>query len=337
MDLIVEGRGTYLGKHLGRLRVSREGKVVTEAPIIHLEHVLIVDSGVSVSSDAIRVCAEEGIPIHFLSAHGHVHAAMYSAGLTGTVLTRRAQLAAYQTERGFLLAQAYVRAKLENAINLLRYVGKYRKETQPEIHTEITLTAAELRDALAELDALSGPNIESVRERMLSIEGRAAQRYWRVVGMLIPQELEWPGRETRGARDPFNAALNYGYGILYAHIERALVLAGLDPYGGFLHADRPGKPSLVLDAIEEFRHAIIDRVVIAYVNKGSALTQDGSGLLTETVRRRLAEKVYERLESADLYEGKRQALRIILQAQARHAATFLRDERDRYAPFVASW
>jgi CRISPR-associated protein Cas1 len=155
--------------------------------------------------------------------------------------------------------------------------------------------------------------------------------------MLIPQELAWPGRETRGARDPFNAALNYGYGILYAHIERALVLAGLDPYGGFLHADRPGKPSLVLDAIEEFRHAIIDRVVIAYVNKGSALTQDESGLLTETVRRRLAEKVYERLESTDLYEGKRQALRIILQAQARHGATFLRGERETYAPFVASW
>ena len=217
---------------------------------------------------------------------------------------------------------------MENAINLLRYVGKYRKETQPEIHPEITLTAAELRDALAELDALVGPNIESVRERMLSIEGRAAQKYWRVVGMLIPQELGWPGRETRGARDPFNAALNYGYGVLYAQVERALILAGLDPYGGFLHADRPGKPSLVLDVIEEFRQAVVDRVIIAYVNKGSPLTLGEDGRLTESVRRRLAEKVHERLESADLYEGKRQALRIILQSQARHAATFLRGERE---------
>lgn len=337
MDLIVEGRGAFVGKHLGRIRVTREGKVVTEAPLIHLEHVLIVDNGVSISSDAIRVCAEEGIPIHFLSAQGHVHAAMYSAGLTGTVISRRAQLAAYGTARGFLLAQAYIHAKLENAINLLRYVGKYRKETQPETHAEITLTAAELRDALAELDAIQGPDIESVRELLLSVEGRAAQRYWRVVGMLIPQDLNWPGRETRGARDPFNAALNYGYGVLYAQIERAIILAGLDPYGGFLHADRPGKPSLVLDAIEEFRQAIVDRVVIAYVNKGSQLTQDESGLLIEPVRRRLAEKVHERLESTDLYEGKRQVLRVILQSQIRHAATFLRGERERYTPFVASW
>lgn len=339
MDLIVEGRGSFVGKHQGRIRVSREGKVVTEAPVIHLEHVLIVDAGVSISSDAVRVCAEEGIPIHFLDALGHVQAAVYSAGLTGTVLSRRAQLLAYTSERGRDLALAYVRAKLENGINLLRYAGKYRKETQPAVFEEITLVAAELRDALAELEQLreQGPDIETVRERVLSVEGRAAQRYWQTIGLLIPDQLLWPGRETRGARDPFNAALNYGYGILYAHVERALVLAGLDPYGGFLHADRPGKPSLVLDAIEEFRQAVVDRSIIAFVNKGSALEQDDAGLLTEAVRRHIAEKVRERLESSELYEGKRQALRVILQSQARHAATFLRGDRPMYTPFVASW
>ncbi len=337
MDLIVEGRGTFVGKHQGRLRVTREGKVVTEAPLIHLEHVLIVDKGVTISSDAVATCSEEGIPIHFLSGTGRVQASIYAAGLTGTVLTRRAQLLAYTGERGVQLAQGYVRGKLENGINLLRYVGKYRKETQPQTYEEITLVAAELRDHLAELDALTGPNIEAIREQLLSIEGRAAHRFWRVVGMLIPPSLGWPGREGRGARDPFNAALNYGYGILYAHVERALVLAGLDPYAGFLHADRPGKPSLVLDAIEEFRQTVVDRTLIAFVNKGSALDQDESGLLTEPVRRHIAEKVRERLESAEPYEGKRYALRLILQSQARHAATFLRGERESYTPFIASW
>lgn len=339
MDLIVEGRGSFVGKHQGRLRVSREGKVVTEAPVIHLEHVLIVDAGVSISSDAIRACSDEGIPIHFLDSLGHVQAAVYSAGLTGTVLSRRAQLLAYHSERGRDLALAYVGGKLENAINLLRYAGKYRKETQPAVFEEITLVTAELRDGLAELEQLreQGSDIEAIRERVLSVEGRAAQRYWRTIGLLIPGQLQWPGRETRGARDPFNAALNYGYGILYAHVERALVLAGLDPYGGFLHADRPGKPSLVLDAIEEFRQAAVDRSIIAFVNKGSALEQDDAGRLTEAVRRHIAEKVRERLESSEVYEGKRQALRVILQSQARHAATYLRGDRPMYTPFVASW
>jgi CRISPR-associated protein Cas1 len=102
---------------------------------------------------------------------------MYAAGLTGTVLSRRAQLLAYGTERGVRLASAYVQAKLENAENLLRYIGKYRKETQPDVYQELSLTAAEMRDAVAELERLSGTEIEAVRERMLSIEGRAAQRY----------------------------------------------------------------------------------------------------------------------------------------------------------------
>jgi CRISPR-associated protein Cas1 len=337
MDLIVEGHGTFVGKHQGRLQVSREGKVVTEAPIIHLEQVLIVENGVSISSDAICVCAEEGIPIHFVSALGQVHAGMYSAGLTGTVLTRRAQLAAYQTPLGCALAIAYVRAKLANSVNLLRYMGKYRKETNPALYQELTLAAAEIGDTLAELERVPGEQIEAVRDQLLSIEGRAAQRYWHAIGLLIPAELGWPGRETRGARDPFNAALNYGYGILYAQVERALVLAGLDPYGGFLHADRPGKPSLVLDAVEEFRQAVVDRALVAIVNKGFALDQDDAGLLTSAVRKRIAEKVLERLEATELYEGKRQTLRIILQAQARHAATFLRGDRSPYEPFVASW
>ena len=297
------------------------------------------------------------------------------------MLTRRAQLAAYTTPLGLALAVAYVRAKLENQVNLLRYVGKYRKETAPEVFAEITLVAAELRDHLAELEKLTAPGganvvdvanvanvaaavagalradavgtadmadtseraplgaqtVEELRERVMSVEGRAAQRYWRVVGMVIPSALGWPGRETRGAVDPFNSALNYGYGILYAQVERALTLAGLDPYGGFLHADRPGKPSLVLDGIEEFRQTVVDRTVIAFVTRGSPLEQDERGMLTEPVRRHLAEKVLERLEGTELYEGKRQTLRVIIQSQARHAATFLRGERAVYTPFVAGW
>jgi CRISPR-associated protein Cas1 len=93
----------------------------------------------------------------------------------------------------------------------------------------------------------------------------------------------------------------------------------------------------VLDAIEEFRQTVVDRTIIAFVNKGSALEQDEAGMLTEQTRKRLAQKVLERLESTELYEGKRQALRLILQSQARHAATFLRGDREVYTPFVASW
>jgi CRISPR-associated protein Cas1 len=161
--------------------------------------------------------------------------------------------------------------------------------------------------------------------------------YWDAVKNVLPDDYDWPGREGRGAKDPVNSALNYGYGILYGQIERALVLAGLDPYAGFTHVDRPGKPSLTLDAIEEFRQPVVDRTVFGLVNKRVKIEQDERGLLVKETRRMLAEKVLNRLESAESFEKKNVPLRIIIQNQARHLATYLRGERNEYQPFVMEW
>jgi CRISP-associated protein Cas1 len=171
----------------------------------------------------------------------------------------------------------------------------------------------------------------------MGAEGRAAARYWQAVALIIPTELGWPGRETQGARDPFNAALNYGYGVLRSQVRQALLLAGLEPNAGFLHADRPGKPSLTLDLIEEFRQAVVDRTLIGQVNRGFAIVQDDQGRLDGPTRKRIVEKVLERMDSTEPYEGKRQPLRHILQLQARHIATFVRGERTDYTAFVMGW
>ena len=337
MELIVEGHGTFLSKHQGRLRVSREKKMVTEVPLIHLEQVVIVDSGVAISSDVIRVCSEEGIPIYFLGKRGNAVAGLYSAGLTGTVLTRRSQLLAYENTSGVAAAKMFISGKLENQANLLRYMAKYRKETEPALYEEMMLVAIEMRDYLHELEQIKADRVDAVREQLMSVEGRATQRYWATIKQVIPSDLNWPGRETRGAIDPFNSLLNYGYGMLYGWVEYAIILAGLDPYAGFLHADRAGKPSLVLDLIEEFRQTIVDRTIIGMVNKRFAVEQDEDHRLSETTRRKVVEKLRERMESSELYEKKRQVLRFILQSQARHLALFLRGEREKYEPFVAGW
>jgi CRISPR-associated protein Cas1 len=337
MELIVEGQGAFLRKHQGRLRVTRDQKMVTEVSLLHLEQIIIMDNGVGISSDVVRVCCEEGIPIHFLHRNGQAIAGLYSAGLVGTVRTRRAQLRAYEQTEGMVLAKAFVTGKLANQANLLRYMAKYRKEAYPDLYAEMMQVAGEMRDFSHKLEQLKGETVTEIREHILSLEGHAAQRYWQTIARLIPAELSWPGRETQGATDPFNAALNYGYGILYCQIEQALILAGLDCYGGFLHTDRPGKPSLVLDCIEEFRQTIVDRTIISFVHKHIPLEQDENHRLTEATRRKIAEKILERLSGSEPYEGKRQALRSILQSQARHLALFLRKEREHYEPFVAGW
>ncbi len=342
-QLIADEFGSHIGKYQGRLKVTKQKEVLAQAPILHLEAVTIANSGVSISADAIRACTERGIPIHFLSGTGKPYASLYSAGLTGTVLTRRAQLYAYNDMRGVKLALAFVGGKIENQATLLKYVAKYRKETAPEVYRELRWLAGEVLDHMEEICALDylAPRedyrIDEIRGQILSIEGRAAQKYWAGFKVVIPVNLNWSGREGRGARDPFNSALNYGYGILYGEIERALVLAGLDPFGGFIHVDRPGKPSLTLDFIEEFRAPVVDRTVLGLVNKGAKIEQDEQGFLTEKTRHMLANKVLARLESQERYEKKRFSLRNIIQMQARHIATYVRGEREDYQPFLTSW
>jgi CRISPR-associated protein Cas1 len=341
--LIVEQFGAYVGKHSERLRVSKDKETLAEAPLMHLEQVLVSGRGVSLSTDAIAACGRAGIPIHLIDGRGRPLASFYAAGLTGTVQTRRAQLLAYTDRRGVTLALAFASGKIANQASLLKYMAKYRKATAPELYRELRRRADEVRQHIEELQQLDaaapqGATIDEVRFQLLSVEGRAAQLYWAAIKEIVPPELNWPGRRTRGAKDSLNSALNYGYGILYGQIERALVLAGLDPYAGFIHADRPGKPSLTLDAIEEFRQPVVDRTVLGLANKGFELKQDEEHMLAEDTRRALAEKILERLEeSTERYEGKKQALRIIIQSQARHLATFLRGDRAEYVAFTSTW
>jgi CRISPR-associated protein Cas1 len=339
--LIVDQYGSFVGKHSGRLRVTRQkdGKTekLIEAPLIHLDGVLVTGRGVGLSADAVEACSREGIPIHFLDSRGKHYAALYSAGLTGTVLTRREQLLAYADRRGLALAKAFAAGKIQNQAGFLRYVAKYRKETDPDLYRALREGADAVLAHRDELARLAGDCVDALRFEILSAEGRAAQRYWEALKQVVPERYAWPGRRTRGAGDPINNALNYGYGILYGAVEQALVLAGLDPYGGFIHADRPGKPSLVFDLIEEFRQVVVDRTVFGLANKGVALDLDDKGLLAEKARRTLAEKVLARLEAAERYERKRHALRAILQSQARHIATYVRGDRSAYKPFVARW
>ena len=336
-ELLVDQFGAFVRKYQGRLQVIVKNEKVAEAPVMHLQRLIISGRGVSLSSDLVAACCEEGIPIHFLDSHGRPYAALYSPGLTGTVLSRREQLAAYLDQRGVEVGRALAHAKIANQAALLRYMAKYRQEAAPEQYTLLRAASDRVLSHQEELHALQGGCIDEVRELLLSAEGRAAHYYWRALQEIVPAEYAWPGRTGRDAQDPLNAALNYGYGILYGQVERALLLAGLDPYAGFVHTDRPGKPSLVYDLIEPFRVPAVDRVVMAMANKHRALQLDPWGKLDEDSRRLLADEVLERLEKPERYEGQRRGLRVILQDQARHLTTFLRGERATYEPFTVQW
>jgi CRISP-associated protein Cas1 len=157
--LIVEEFGMFVGKHSERLIVTRGEDKIAQAPLMHLESVTIASGGVALSADAIRECAERGIPIYFVSKSGTPYASVYSSGLAATVITRREQMQAYSdgpSGRGAHIAIALTRGKLRNQANLLKYVGKYRKESAPNIYEELQLCAHEVIDRGARSQQILG-------------------------------------------------------------------------------------------------------------------------------------------------------------------------------------
>ncbi|WP_028307039.1 CRISPR-associated endonuclease Cas1 [Desulfitibacter alkalitolerans] len=335
MDLVISDYGTFLGKKSQRLTVKQNGKVVNEVPFFELQQLIIEGKGITFSSDLLQECMEHGINISFLSHTGTPYANLTSSYLNGSVITRREQLMSYKDKRGVKLVKLFVEGKLKNQRNVIKYFSKYRKVSDTYLFNELQLIAEKIEKLVEELKGISGNNIDEIRGNILSLEGRAGNLYWQGVAKILGPEIDFPGREHRPANHPVNAALNYGYAILSTRIEKCLLLAGLEIFGGFLHVDRPGKKSLVYDFIEEFRQPVVDRVVIALVNKGTKLELE-DGYLTNESKKLVGDKVLEKLQQKEMYQGKKYTMETIMQRQARRIATFLREEAN-YKPFVCGW
>lgn len=336
-EMFADVFGSHIGKQSERLVYSKGKTALAQAPLMHLERVIIASRGVSISADAIAACCEHGIPIFFLSSIGEPYAALHAAGLGGTVLTRRAQLAAYYDGRGSVIGLAIADAKINNQAATLKYVAKSRKDSQPDIYDALRDASIETASQADKLVRLRGLALDEMRNQLMAFEANAAVQYWAALRTVVPQMYGWTERMTRGATDPVNSLLNYGYGVLRMRVEYALHLAGLDSFAGFIHADRPGKPSLTLDMMEEFRSVAVDRLVIGLVNRRYTVEMTEQGRLQDDVRRSFAGKMKEQLQATVRYDGDRIAISTVIQKQARRLAAFLRGETEAYLPYRAEW
>jgi len=270
-----------------------------------------------------------------VEASGRPYAMLSSPVLTATVESRREQLAAYGDRSGLDFSRLIVRGKIRNQRHLLLYFGKYLKQSDPERFAAVAGIAHKLRALELQARKIDGTSIAERRSELMGVEGVAGRMYWEGVKAVIESKAEFAGRVHQGASDAFNALLNYGYGILYAQVWGAVVNAGLEPFAGYMHVDRPGKPSLVLDMVEEFRQPIVDRTVIAFTNLGQTAAMD-NGMLDESTRRTIAQKVLERLSTRESFRGKQYQIRSIIQMQARSLVSFLRGQGE-YRPFSFRW
>lgn len=255
---LIDQYGSYLGVKQGRfiLKVGKE-KAWEIAPV-ELDSIIVTCEGVSISSAALMLAVKFGIDVVFLKHTSPV--ARILPYKYGTLMkTWALQLKLY--EAGSLsLAKKFIEGKIYNQRLLLLEYGRRLRSSGRDAKL-MENKAAELEDRLSEL-----ANVSDVAG-ILQIEGHAARSYWEAVSTLLPGELGFHHRYTRsnppdGPLDLFNKALNIGYALLKKEVWRAVFLAGLNPYLGFLHKPRGGRPALVLDLMEEFRPVSIDRPLI---------------------------------------------------------------------------
>ncbi|MCL4436948.1 MAG: CRISPR-associated endonuclease Cas1 [Thaumarchaeota archaeon] len=320
--------------------VREEGKVLYAELPENLRQVIITGHG-SISTDALVLLSTYGVDLILIDWKGKVVSRL-SAPEMRTVFTRREQYIAYKDSRSGYLAKAFVLAKMKNQKALLGTFAKNRKETDSAAAERITHFKNVIEDLITRLEAFEPASIDTSRPSILGFEGSASSTYWDGIKEVVPEELKFDERSGRGALDPFNSMLNYGYGVLEGETWRAVHYAGLDPYGGFLHADRPGKPSMVLDLMEEFRQQLVDRTVISLASKKVVTSKDfqieeGFCRLSDEARRALLKELLGKMEEyLAVGEEKMRWCDLIL-SKSRDVAQYLRGEVNNYNGFYLRW
>lgn len=338
--LVVDGYGLFVARKGNRIVVREKGKIKHQVVAEDVRQVVISGSG-GISFDALELLSSHGIDLVVISWRGEVVARLSPPEMR-TVKTRREQYYAYRDERSGYLAKQFVLAKMRNQYATLGTLAKSRKETNPEGAERLREGRWVVASYLRRVQEMEEAPVDEIREELMGLEGIASQAYWGAIAEIIPEGFGFRERSGRYAQDSVNALLNYGYAILEGEVWRGVHYAGLDPYGGFLHVDRPGRPSMVLDLMEEFRQQLVDKTVIGLVSRGEVSPEgfemvEGVCRMSDGVRKRLLRAVLERFERYVRHRGERRRWTDIILLQARGVAKYLRGEASSYEGFYFRW
>lgn len=328
--LYVTSDGAWVHKDGANVVVEVEGVTLGRAPL-HLLGALVCFGRVSISPQLMHAAAESGICITFLGWSGRFLSRV-EGPLRGNVLLRRAQHDRTLHDP-MPVARAVVAAKVANQRGVIRRAIRDHGDLQG------TLAATEQRMSIAIRSALS----EQDAERLRGIEGEAASAYFFAFESLIRVDsMPFSGRSRRPPRDAVNALLSFLYVLLTADCRAALESVGLDPQMGFLHRDRPGRPSLALDLMEEFRAPIADRVCLTLINRRQVAPKDfrheptGGVFLSDEARKTVlgAWQDRKRVVLNHPFLSEKMPLGLFPHVQAQLLARYLRGDLDGYPAYV---
>lgn len=315
--LIISEYGIYLGLEAGRLAVkNKEDKKYF--PLNRLATVAIAKRGVSFSSDLIEQFSLRGIKLFFLDFRGVAHSMLVGANQHAVVQARINQYK-YINNNALYLAVKLITAKIKNQRATLSYFNKHHKSAN------LLLAIQELKRTTCIIK--NSKNLNDV----LGYEGYAASVYFDALAKDKFLSESFSNREGRGSQEIANSMLNFGYAILSSYILNAITNAGLEPYLGFLHQKRPGKMSLVLDLMEEYRAWVVDRAVIKLRQQ-----YNNKNYLDKKIKAVLITEIQKTIAKRYIYKGKRLKLEHIIQRQVYRLSGEFAGEHN-YKPYIFKW
>jgi CRISPR-associated protein Cas1 len=328
VPVYVQRAGTRVGVRGDVLEVREKREKVAEARLEHTSQVSVFGN-VQVSTQALRALLERDIPLAFYSGGGWFYGWARSFGSKNVELRRAQYRTADDQDRSLVLARRFVSTKVWNQRTILRR----NCEGAPGVKKTLE-RMSELRDQADRAGSAA---------ELLGLEGTAARLYFGDFPNMLKTDmgtLTLEGRNRRPPRDPINALLSFVYSLLTKDWTIACGVAGLDPFLGFFHRTRFGRPSLALDLMEEFRPIVGDSVVLSLVNAGTITPTDfvrrGLGVaLTDAARRRVISAYERRMDELITHPtfGYRISYRRTFEVQARLLGRFLMGEIDGYPPF----
>jgi len=334
--LYVTTQGAYLAKEGDTVLVSLEGEKRLQVPI-HTISSIVCFGRVMCSPFLMGFCAESNVAMSFLSENGKFLARVQGP-VSGNVLLRREQYRrADKPDFSARMARYFLIGKITNSRAVLQRVLRDHgnKIVQTDVKGAVALLARSLRrlEIAESLDVLRG------------IEGETARCYFSVFDHLITHQknhFHFQGRNRRPPLDNVNCLLSFLYTLVLHDIRSALEGVGLDPAVGFLHRDRPGRPGLALDLMEEFRPFVADRLALSLINlgqvngKGFAKSETGSVTMTDATRKEVIVAYQKRKQDEILHPflGEKVAFGVLFHLQALLLARFLRGDLDGYPPFA---
>ena len=334
--LYVDEPGCAIKKTGERLLVVKENDVLRDMPLIHLGQV-VISGNVNLTTPAMQTLLHEGIPVVFLSAYGRYHGALTPQVSRNSILRSAQHKVANNPDACLELSKAFVQGKVANMRTMLQ-----RRKWQSTDSTD-----SALEPLLANIKAIQAmekriPKATELPE-LLGIEGNASAAYFGAFNFMLKSEIgfDFQRRSRRPPADATNALLSFAYSLLTADLMSAIQTVGLDPYIGFFHQLKYGKPCLALDLMEEFRPVIADSVVITLINnrriKPEDFTQSHGGWYLKDHRRKVFYAAYEARKNETithpLFKYKL-TFRRAMELQVRLLAKYLTGEIEQYTPLT---